>query len=201
MGHACASTDALHAPCCAFAALLASPPHHHLIRSCPSLPSQDGSLALWSAKRKKALTTVPLAHGAAPWGGPCWITALTSPPFSDVVASGSCDGHIRFWHADEEERTLAQLFEVPVSGFVNGLAIAPSGKFMAAAIGQEHRLGRWFRVREARNSCCIMALPEALHTKPRLHVRRRAASVRRATDEPVDEEGEDVISDGDSDGD
>ena len=31
--------------------------------------SQDGSLALWSAKRKRPLSRVNLAHGTAPWGG------------------------------------------------------------------------------------------------------------------------------------
>ena len=56
---------------------------------------QDGKLTLWSAKRKKALCTVPAAHGAAPWGGPCWISSLCAPAYSDMVISGACDGRIR----------------------------------------------------------------------------------------------------------
>lgn len=126
---------------------------------------QDGQLTLWSAKRKKALATAPLAHGGAPWGGPCWLSSLCAPPYADVAISGSCDGFIRFWGCDEQERALTPLCTAPVVGFVNGLAIAPSGRFLACAVGQEHRLGRWFKVPQARNSLCLVTLPEALHAK------------------------------------
>jgi len=44
-------------------------------------------------------------------------------------------------------------------GFVNGMAFARSGKFLAAAVGQEHRLGRWERIADARNSLAIFPLP------------------------------------------
>ena len=54
--------------------------------------SQDGSIAYWSARRKRPLAKVPHAHGVAPWGGPCWVSALASLPFSDLAISGSCDG-------------------------------------------------------------------------------------------------------------
>ena len=36
-------------------------------------------------------------------------------------------------------------------GFVNGLAFEQQGRFIAAAVGQEHRLGRWQRIPAARN--------------------------------------------------
>ena len=41
---------------------------------------------------------------------------------------------------------------------MNALAFAPSGKFLVAAIGQEHRLGRWDRVKAARNGVRIIPL-------------------------------------------
>ena len=129
---------------------------------------QDGQLTLWSAKRKRPVCTVPNAHGQAPWGGPCWLSALTAPGYSDVAISGSCDGSVRFWEVDEAERTMQPLFDAPVTGFVNGLAIADSGKFVACAVGQEHRLGRWFKIPEARNSLCIIPMPKGLHVKPKL---------------------------------
>ncbi len=143
--------------------------------------AQDGSLTLWSAKRKRPLATQPLAHGSAPWGGACWLTALAAPAFSDVVVSGACDGQLRFWHCDETERQLSPLLSTPVAGFINGLALAPSGKFIAAAVGQEHRLGRWFKISEARNSVVIVPLPAPLHTKPRLSAWPSAHSRSQST--------------------
>jgi len=114
--------------------------------------AQDGTLSLWSSMRKRPLATLPTAHGlggALTGGAPCWITALAAPPHSDVVLSGSCDGALRFWHADDAGRSLSPIHSVPLTGFVNGIALARSGKFVAAAVGQEHRLGRWFRLPEA----------------------------------------------------
>jgi len=130
--------------------------------------SQDGHICLWSETRKKALATARRAHGPSPFGGPSWISALASPPLSDLAISGSCDGNIRFWHCDDGARTIEQVMQVPVLGFVNGLAVAPTGRFVAAAVGQEHRLGRWFRQKEARNSLVIVPLPPEIHRKPHL---------------------------------
>ena len=168
---------------------------------CFASGAQDGSLTLWSAKRKRYLATVPLAHGSALWGGPCWISALASPAYSDVLISGSCDGHVRFWHADEAERQLAPLCSAPVPGFVNALSVAPSGKFVACAVGQEHRLGRWFKVPAARNSLCLIAMPKALHVKPKLSVSSAAraamgkAMVRRPLDGGKDGDEDDDEAD------
>ena len=61
-----------------------------------------------------------------------------------------------------------QVSSVPLSGFINGLALARSGRFVAAAVGQEHRLGRWFGLKEARNCLAIVPLPVACHRKPHL---------------------------------
>lgn len=40
------------------------------------------------------------------------------------------------------------LFQI---GFVNWLEFTSDGKYLIAAISQEHRLGRWWRIKEARN--------------------------------------------------
>lgn len=118
------------------------------------------------------------AHGESRWGGACWISAATAPTYSDVAITGSCDGQLRFWHCDVENKAIEQVMAVPVVGFVNGLAVATSGKFVAAAVGQEHRLGRWFCVPEARNSLCIVPLPPELHRSPRSRLQQqRVASV------------------------
>ena len=85
--------------------------HRPTLRAPPCVVSgcQDGSLGYWSAKRKKPIAMVPHAHGEAPWGGACWLSAMASPCFSDLAISGSCDGSIRFWHCDEEARSVSQV--------------------------------------------------------------------------------------------
>ena len=147
---------------------------------------------------------MPLAHGRAPGegGGPNWISALASPAYSDVVISGSCDGWLRFWHADEVERALKPLLAIPLAGHVNGLAIAPSSKFLCAAVGQEHRLGRWFRERAARNALAVVPLPACLHAKPRLlpSAARRGMRTRRAGEEEDGEGGEEEDEEDEEDG-
>lgn len=50
-------------------------------------------------------------------------------------------------------------------GVVNALTFAPSGKFLVAAIGQEHRLGRWERIKAARNGVRIIPLVSADEAK------------------------------------
>ena len=46
------------------------------------------------------------------------------------------------------------------AGFVNALQLSPNGRFIMAAVGQEHRLGRWSRIAEARNG--VIKLPLCL---------------------------------------
>jgi ribosomal RNA-processing protein 9 len=41
---------------------------------------------------------------------------------------------------------------------VNGLAFAPSGRFLLVGVGQEHRLGRWDRQRAAKNSIRVVPI-------------------------------------------
>lgn len=74
------------------------------------------------------------------------------------ASTGSCDGWIRIWKVGDNCRELSQLFEVPVQGFVNSLAFSNDGSKLVAAIGQEHRLGRWWKIKEAKNSIFVIPL-------------------------------------------
>lgn len=90
--------------------------------------SDNGSLSLWNIQKKKAVFTLPLAHGlqlpqrldeasaethpsesviAEPQ--PRWITALAALPFSNIIISGSWDGHVRAWKITEDKRRLEPL--------------------------------------------------------------------------------------------
>lgn len=71
---------------------------------------------------------------------------------------GSCDGYIRVWKLGENYRTLNLHFEIPVPGFINSLAFTNDGTRLIACVGQEHRLGRWWRVKEAKNAVMVIPL-------------------------------------------
>ena len=137
----------------------------------------DGALALWSSRRKKPVVAVPRAHGAGSAAQalgaathvqgdfsarvPRWLQAVTSPRHADVVASGSCDGHIRLWqiaHKDAPKQTLQEIHALPQLGFVNALAAPRDAKFLAAAVAKEPRLGRWESVRKAPNAVFLFPL-------------------------------------------
>ncbi|KAK6176732.1 hypothetical protein SNE40_014974 [Patella caerulea] len=121
----------------------------------------NNSLALWSVLKKKAVFTRYGAHGEKQEGSKFvteenWITSVASLQYSDVVASGSKDGCIRVWKVGRDMRFLHLLYTVPVKGFVNSMKFSNDGKFLVAGVGQEHRLGRWWSIKEARNSVCII---------------------------------------------
>ncbi|GIY16177.1 u3 small nucleolar RNA-interacting protein 2 [Caerostris extrusa] len=117
----------------------------------------DGALLAWAnEEKKKPMFRVPMAHGTDPetnLGN--WIISLTTLPNTDLVASGSKDGFIRLWKRDDNKHSLVLISRIPVIGFVNSLKFSLSGKYLVAGIGQEHRLGRWWRMKEAKNSIVL----------------------------------------------
>lgn len=78
-----------------------------------------------------------------------------------MQASGAGDGVIRLWRVGEGSKgrkELQPLGGVPARGFVNGLQLARSGRFLVAGMGQEPRMGRWLRDGVARNGLLIHPL-------------------------------------------
>lgn len=91
--------------------------------------SDNGSLSLWSIHKKKPIFTIPLAHGLDPSPSleeysaeknpdpnqelpepqPRWITALATVPYSDLILSGSWDGHVRVWKVSQDKKRLEKL--------------------------------------------------------------------------------------------
>lgn len=71
-----------------------------------------------------------------------------------LIATGSCDNTIRIWKLNKcggkYELILHQSIECP--GFVNDLCFTSDGSKLAAACGQEHRFGRWWKLRGSRNN-------------------------------------------------
>ncbi|XP_054639580.1 U3 small nucleolar RNA-interacting protein 2 isoform X1 [Dunckerocampus dactyliophorus] len=127
--------------------------------------ADDGSVCLWSVNKKKPLCTVKQAHGCHGDAGleqPHWVAAVAALQNSDVVASGvfgsSSNSKVQLWKCGQNYRGLQPLFDVPLVGFVNSLKFSHSGHFLVAGVGQEHRLGRWWRLKEARNGVCIIPI-------------------------------------------
>uniref|UniRef100_A0A8C7XTW9 Ribosomal RNA processing 9, U3 small nucleolar RNA binding protein n=1 Tax=Oryzias sinensis TaxID=183150 RepID=A0A8C7XTW9_9TELE len=123
--------------------------------------ADDGSVSLWSVNKKKPLSTVKQAHGCHGDAGleqPHWVSSVAALQNSDTVASGSHNSQVNVWKCGQHYRGLELLFSVPVSGFVNDLKFSSSGHFLVAGVGQEHRLGRWWRLKEAKNGIFIIPL-------------------------------------------
>ncbi|KAG7163468.1 U3 small nucleolar RNA-interacting protein 2-like [Homarus americanus] len=124
--------------------------------------AQDGSLALWTTLKKRPHSLVKAAHGYQINGLPNWITAVAAFVNSDLVASGSMDGFVRLWRVETEgHRTLKPLFAIPVPGVINSMAFTASGNHLVVGVGQEHKLGRWFKEKAGKNSIVVIHLKNA----------------------------------------
>lgn len=128
--------------------------------------ADDGSVALWGLSKKRPLALQREAHGLRGEQGleqPFWVSSVAALLNTDLVATGSHSSCVKLWQCGEGFRRLDPLCDIPLVGFINSLKFSSSGDFLVAGVGQEHRLGRWWRIKEARNSVCIIPL----HRTPR----------------------------------
>lgn len=127
---------------------------------------EDGAVSLWFTEKKKPVSYLEREDycdeseiGASRGTSIVCADALRG---SDLAMTGSNDGVLRLWQLKTgksvDDRGIVPLARIPVHGFVNGVAIGPKGRFCVAAIGQEHRLGRWDRVAKAKNRFAIISL-------------------------------------------
>lgn len=119
--------------------------------------SDNGSLSVWSVLKKKPLCGVPEAHGCEN-GVPRWITSLATILNSDVFASGSYDNNIRVWKICDGYHQIVPLLSIEVNGFINGMQFTSDNMQLYAAVGQEHKAGRWFRTGSAKNGLLLVNL-------------------------------------------
>ncbi|XP_030380010.1 U3 small nucleolar RNA-interacting protein 2 [Scaptodrosophila lebanonensis] len=116
----------------------------------------DGSIGLWTTLKKKPLCMANQAHGIAENGVANGITAIAVIVNTDLVASGSYDGYVRLWKVIQQARKLQPVHIIPISGFINSLIFSIDGTKLYVAVGKEHRLGRWWRHKEAQNSIIVV---------------------------------------------
>ncbi|KAF4739711.1 pre-rRNA processing protein [Perkinsus olseni] len=78
-----------------------------------------------------------------------WISSLASIRCSDVGFSGSNDGLINIWRTSAASKgkmnlDLDRSIKLPIKGgWINQMAVGSTGRVLVAAVGRNHRLGRW----------------------------------------------------------
>jgi ribosomal RNA-processing protein 9 len=163
----------------------------------------NGNLSLWVIHKKKPIFTMSLSHGMdpplapeeasaektpdisiVPKPQPRWITALAAIPYSDVILSGSWDGHVRAWRVSEDKKKieavgvlgsstagltngnvrLSEDAHPMVKGVVNDISVfergdrGKDGVCVVVAVGKEHRMGRWKKV-QGKNGAVVFEIP------------------------------------------
>lgn len=75
-----------------------------------------------------------------------------------LVASGSCDSFVRIWKVYKSgSKFTMQLYKsIECPGFVNDLRFNVSGDKLFAACGQEHRGGRWWKIKGQLNRMRVL---------------------------------------------
>lgn len=91
-----------------------------------------------------------------------------------------------------QSRSLDPLDEIPLVGFVNGIAVGPDGRFCVVAVGQEPRMGRWDRIPKAKNRFGIVQLQDRDQTMAEDEIEEEA---------PPQEDDEENSDDGSDDDD
>ncbi|KAJ1368420.1 hypothetical protein KIN20_029547 [Parelaphostrongylus tenuis] len=152
--------------------------------------STDGSLCVWSIWKKKPLVIRPLVHGLRSPGVPRWVICISAVPFSDLVASGSDDGELKLWKIGADFKTITHVFAYEMRGFINDVRFSTSGSWLAVAVGQEHREGRWWVEKEARNQ--VVILPVHYGTDKTESVIQERNGVDVDTESTSDSDEEDV---------
>lgn len=154
----------------------------------------ERTISLWNVNKKKPIFSQPIAHGLNEYhsesegiiGNPRWVTSLASLHYSDLFASGSWDGKIRFWRISEDIKSFTPMGTVDALGYINSIQmniITPSstekGKkenkknhsqalgggskrkvLVTAALAQEHKFGRWMKLKEAKNQALLAIIEE-----------------------------------------
>uniref|UniRef100_A0A1I7UGN6 WD_REPEATS_REGION domain-containing protein n=1 Tax=Caenorhabditis tropicalis TaxID=1561998 RepID=A0A1I7UGN6_9PELO len=77
---------------------------------------------------------------------------------TNLLASGSNEGELKLWKIAENFRGLTPFFSYTIPGFINSINFAANGKSLVVGAGKEHKDGRWWVDREARNQVVILPI-------------------------------------------
>ena len=102
--------------------------------------------------------------GAGSIGGDTssWVTSVAVCSGTDIVASGSGNGIVKFWRivdtAMNGRKSMEYIGGIAVRGFVNAMKFSRGAQALIIGVGQEPRMGRWARDKQARNGIIIVPL-------------------------------------------
>lgn len=132
---------------------------------------EDGNISVWSTTKRKPITTVSHATTNSEAGAAApWVTSIATfgPEKSLItddahkgytIASGSSDGKLNIWKSNSDESKKLDLVQsIPINGFINSLVFTKDGSKIVAAVGQEHKFGRWWRVKGSKNAVYVVTL-------------------------------------------
>jgi ribosomal RNA-processing protein 9 len=139
------------------------------VSACAALPltdlvatgACDGSVRLWRADRKQGrLVPATFVFGAGAPGVRKAKLQKDAPEDADehsgeAVAKAELETTLMPTTAYQAAMKASS---IAADGFVNGLAFAPNGSFIVAALSREHRLGRWSTVRSAKDGLLLTRL-------------------------------------------
>ena len=74
------------------------------------------------------------------------------------MSLGSHDGFLRLWKIDPKSKSIQPIQDYEIKGFVNALSFTSDGKYLLAGVGQEHRCGRWWNLKESKNQLVCFPL-------------------------------------------
>lgn len=84
--------------------------------------------------------------------------------FNDCVSiskAGSKDGCIKVWKVKQDYKGIEFKFQIRVEGFINALQFNEDATLLVAGVGQEHKYGRWWRIKGAKNSVVVVPLTKS----------------------------------------
>ena len=143
----------------------------------------NGTIQAWRTNKKKSVNKLEFAHGYQenfhinhPFfdlncknkgpiievGRP--ILSLESPPFSDLLISGSIDGEINFYKIEENEGIIdiemKNKINIKNKGCLNVIKYCPVKKYIVIGNGTDNKFGRWNKEYDTKLGITIVQLFE-----------------------------------------
>ena len=143
----------------------------------------NGTIQAWKTNKKKSINKIEFSHGyqenfnvnhpffdlncknkgpLVEVGRP--ILSLESPPFSDLLISGSTDGEINFYKIEENEGVidieLRNKMNIKNKGCLNVIKYCPEKKYIVVGNGTDNKFGRWNKEYDTKLGITIVKLLE-----------------------------------------
>lgn len=156
-----AEPDALSGGYCNWITAIAALPNTDLVAT----GSGDGFVRLWRLLDSHSLATVRARAVARDTEGEDREAGSSSSEDEDTEQAAD-ERRAPVLASKQGFRGMQQVSAIPVRGIINGLEFSADGRLLVAAVGQEHRLGRWWRYARARNGIVVIPMPSAVWTTP-----------------------------------